>query len=82
MFQADIAFPMMWMAQIKGQMKVTLTPRPPCNSTCPTLYNTLHEGDVCKYLLLARNISCKGSFTCNASHVVFSRWFALQLSLL
>lgn len=43
---ADIALPMMWMAQLKGQIKVRLTPRSPCNSTCSTLYNTLHEGDI------------------------------------
>ncbi|ELT94683.1 hypothetical protein CAPTEDRAFT_93822 [Capitella teleta] len=44
--QLDIALPMMYLGQFKGESKVRLTPRNPCNSTCSTLYTTLHEGEI------------------------------------
>ena len=50
--QIDVAMPMILYAQVKGQAKVELTPRHPCNETCPTVYATMHEGEMCKWPLL------------------------------
>ena len=41
--------PMILYAQVKGQAKVELTPRHPCNETCPTVYATMQEGEMCKW---------------------------------
>lgn len=43
---ADIAMPMMMFAQVKGQTRIQLAPRRPCDEACSKLYTTLHEKEI------------------------------------
>ena len=43
---ADIALPLMLFAQMKGESKIILTPKSPCDKDCPTLYAVLKEGHI------------------------------------
>lgn len=42
----DLGTSLMWLAQIRGNNRLRLVPRSPCNSTCTTLYTVLHEGEI------------------------------------
>ena len=41
---------MMFLAQLKGETKVELSARVPCDKTCPKLYATLKGGETREYI--------------------------------
>lgn len=47
-FQIDTWSSMLAFSQIKGQNKVKLTPKMPCDKMCEAFEDTLDEGEICK----------------------------------